>query len=121
MQIKQSLCSLELCPEGLVSGYFKGHRIQGVDNISPKWEAQKKTDGCNSSENASMVISERKWLVALQEKQNSRRFEAIEAITGSLYQTASAVLAHNTYLSLPSRHCATDMTTMWLYFLMLRA
>lgn len=62
-----------------------------MDNISPEQEAEKRTDGCNRSENAQMVISERKWSPALQWEQNAGRFEVVEVITGSLCQTMLAL------------------------------
>lgn len=62
-----------------------------MDNISPEQEAEKRTDGFNRSENAQMVINERKWSAALQWEQNAGRFEVVEVITGSLCQTMLAL------------------------------
>lgn len=47
-------------------------------------EAERRTDGCSRSEDAQMVISDRKWSPALQWEQNAGGFEVITAVAGSV-------------------------------------
>lgn len=55
-----------------------------MDNISPEQYGRKRTDGCSRSEDAQMVIGDRKWSSTLQLEQNAAGFEAIKVVTGSV-------------------------------------
>lgn len=46
-------------------------------------EAERRTDGCSRSEDAKMIISERKWSPALQWEQNAGGLEVIMTVTGN--------------------------------------
>jgi len=54
-------------------------------------EAERRTDGCSRSEDAQMVLSDRKWTLALQWEQNAGEFEAIRAVT----ENHGALLQHS--------------------------
>ena len=55
-----------------------------MDNISPEQYGRKLTNGRSRSEDAQMVISDRKWSLALQLEQNAGGFEVIKVVTRSV-------------------------------------